>query len=260
MSPGKGTGRGKTKSAEVVAAEEVSRKLLEESKQLDELKTRAGDSTLSEGEALSLLQSRDLAGALLEQLARNVQLMKRRKVQIAIACHPQTPRFVSLPIVRRLYTFELSRIAMIPAVAADVKIMAEESILGRLEAITTGERLALAKQGTTRIAAALLNDKERMVMAAALTNPRMTEAALMKALTSSRTTAQLVHTVCAHPKWSLRREVQMTLLRNENLPFAKAIKFVQDLPIASVKDVLHVSKLPENVRTYLAQVVAHREK
>ena len=101
--------------------------------------------------------------------------MKHRRVLAAIVSHVKTPRHVSLPIARHLYTFELLQIALTPAVSADVKMAVEDAITMRLESISAGERLALAKRGSTRIAAALLFDKEPGVMKAALVNPFMTE-------------------------------------------------------------------------------------
>jgi len=224
----------------------------------DQLRPAAADTHILEGDALALLEIRDLPPGVLDALAGNREVMKRRKVQIALACHPQTPRHVSLPLVRHLYTFELLRIAMLPSVASDLKVTVEDAVISRLETITSGERMVLARQGTTRLAAALLKDPDARVMAVALTNPRMTEAALIKSVTSAKVSAKLVQALCSHPKWSVRRELQMALLRNENTPLAKAIQFAQQLPIASVKEVLQVSKLPENVRKYLTELVEQR--
>ena len=58
----------------------------------------------------------------------------------------------------------------------------EESLIARMESISSGERLTLAKRGSTRVAAALLADLDERVMRAALENPYMTEAWIVKAL------------------------------------------------------------------------------
>ena len=82
--------------------------------------------------------------------------LDHRKVIVAVVAHPRTPRHVSLPSARHLYTFELMQIALLPTLAADLKINIEETLVSRLETISEGERLTLAKRGSARVAAALL--------------------------------------------------------------------------------------------------------
>src|SRR5262249_40132530 len=148
----------------------------------DVLKAAASHPALSEELGLALLARRDVPAVALENLSKNGSAMKHRKVQVALVSHPKTPRHVSLPIARHLYIFELMQIALTPAVPADVKRAVEDAIALRLESISAGERLSLAKRGSTRIAAALLFDKEQAVMEAALVNPFMTEVFIVKAL------------------------------------------------------------------------------
>jgi hypothetical protein len=63
--------------------------------------------------------------------------------------------------------------------------------------------------------------------------------------------AAFVHVVCHHAKWSLRREVRIALLRNQHTPLARALEFARTLPAALVKEVLHGSRLPVNVKENL---------
>src|SRR4051812_35088838 len=177
------------------------------------LKAAAAHPSMTEDIALAFLTRRDLPPAALEALAKNGLAMKHRRVQCALVAHVKTPRHVSLPIARHLYTFELLQIALTPAVPSDVKRAVEDAISMRLESISAGERLALAKRGSTRIAAALLFDKEPAIMQAALVNPLMTEAWVVKAIMSRDATPALVETVSHHIKWSLRKEIRIALLK-----------------------------------------------
>jgi hypothetical protein len=185
--------------------------------------------------------------------------MKYRKVIVALVAHPRTPRYVSLPITRRLFTFELLKVAVHPPVPADVKMIAEDAIINRLETISGGERLTLAKQGTTRIAAALLLDSEERVMLAALDNGRLTEPNIVTALMRDEVPEQLVHAVGSHSKWSLRNEVQIALLRNPHTPLARAIQLAGTLSIKALREVLANSRLDEQVKTYLLQELERRQ-
>lgn len=218
----------------------------------------AGDSRLSEDLALALLNRRDLPSKALEELNKNGAVTRHRKVQLAIVRHPRTPRHVSIPAIRHLYAFELMEISLFPAVAADVKRIAEETLIGRLKTISSGERFGLAKQSPGRVAAALLLDEEERTMRAALANPYMTEALVVGALRSAEATEILVAAVCHHEKWSRRNEIKIVLLGHEKTPFAKVLQFANELPVLVLKEVLRTSRLSENVKSYLETVVVSR--
>src|SRR6266852_9157695 len=141
------------------------------------------------------------AGAGACQLSKNGHLMKSRKVKLAVVEHPRTPRHVSIPMLRHLFSFDLMQVALTPAVPADIKMAAEESLLNRLERLPQGERLSLANRASGRVAAELLLDPEPRVIDAALENSRLTESAIIKALMRDAPTA-LVAAVCQDSKWS----------------------------------------------------------
>src|SRR3954463_4333230 len=68
---------------------------------------------LSEDLGLALLKRRDLSVQVLEELGRNGQAMKGRKLRIAVVTHQRTPRHISLPALRHLFTFELMDVALL---------------------------------------------------------------------------------------------------------------------------------------------------
>jgi len=98
----------------------------------------AADPALSEEVALSLLKRPDLPVETLERLGKNSAVLKHRKVKIALVEHPRTPRHISLPLVRQLYTFDLVQVALTPTVPADLKRAADEALCNRLETISSG--------------------------------------------------------------------------------------------------------------------------
>jgi hypothetical protein len=209
------------------------------------------DPALTEDASLALLENRDLPIEQIEQISKNRTTMKSRKVRLALAAHPHAPRRVALRLIREFYTFDLVQFARMPAAAADLKRVADELLISRFTSITLGERISLARRSSATVAAALLLDKEPSVWQPALENPRLTEAAIVKALQRPGATVAFVEAVCHHPKWSLRREVRIALLRNPHTPLARAIEFAHRLPPPLLRDVLHASRLPEKIKEYL---------
>jgi hypothetical protein len=214
---------------------------------------------LNEDHAIALVARRDLPGPVLESLAKNTTAAKSRPLMIAIVKHPRTPRHVSLPVVRHLYTFELMQVALTPETPADVRLFTEEQIANRLSTLSSGERLTLAKRASTRVAAALLLDPEKRVTQAAMENPRLTEMWVVKAVMNDDAPEHFVAAISRHHKWSVRREVQIALLRNDKTPFARVLHFVSALPTQVLKDVLANTRLSANVKMYLIQVLEQRK-
>jgi hypothetical protein len=185
--------------------------------------------SMDEDSALALLQRADLAPDSIEKLSKSA-VTTSRKVKLAIVRHPKTPRYVSLYVLRHLFTFDLMQVALSPAVVGDLKMAAEETLIHRLETISAGEKLSLARRASGRVAGELLLDTEPRVMLAALENPRLTEALVIKAVLRNEASLALVRALCSHSKWSLRREIRIALLRNEHTPLEHAVEFAKSLP------------------------------
>jgi hypothetical protein len=212
---------------------------------------RASDPALTADLALALLKHTDLTAEAIERLVKNSSILKSRKVRIAIAAHPHSPRRIALRLVREFYTFDVMQFALLPTVAADLKRAADEMLVTRIASITFGERISLARRCSGSVAAALLLDKETRVWKVALENPRLTEAAVIKALLRTNTPPALVEAICHHARWSVRHEIRMALLRNEKTSLARALEFARTLSAPQLRDVLYNSRLPEKVKEYL---------
>src|SRR5713101_2259199 len=170
----------------------------------------AADPALTEDLVLALLKHHGLPIEVIEQLVKNASALKSRKVKIALASHPHTPRHMSVPLARQFYTFDLMKVALSPGVPADVKVAVDDVLISRLKTVTIGERLTLARRASGRVAAALLLDvetvgtkivgaktiaRETRVMLAALENPRLTEALVINSVLRTAASAALVHAV-----------------------------------------------------------------
>ena len=71
-------------------------------------------------------------------------------------------------------------------------MLAEETILKKLETLPLGEKTTLAHQGSGRVAAALLVTPDAELIRAALSNPYLSEGHLLKALARNKLPAVLV--------------------------------------------------------------------
>jgi hypothetical protein len=215
---------------------------------------------ITEDLVLAKLKEPDLSPDAIEEISHNAAAMTSRKVRLALATHPRAPRRIALRVIRELPTFELMQFALVPTAAADLRRVADELLVSRLPSIPLGARISLARRCSSLVAGALLLDKETRIWQTVLHNHRLTESSIVRALQRSRVSAALVEAVSHHPNWSPRPEIRMALLCNEHTPLAKAIEFAKRLPPAQLRDILHISRLPEKTKQYLERELMAGEK
>ena len=221
----------------------------------EDLIAAAGHGSLNEGFALALLHRRDLPAAAIEAIARNSSVIKQRKVLIEIVQHQRTPRHIALPFLRRLFTFELMDVALAPAIAADLKLVAEDLLINKLETLSLGERIALARRASPAVTGELLLHPERPVIEAAMQNGRLTEASVVRSLASRTVSVLLLSMLSEHPKWSLRREIQVAILRRPETPEAIVRQTAAKLPKPAIYEILQNSRLPERRELLLRRLL-----
>jgi len=213
---------------------------------------------LQECDLLRLLDRKDLAAEVVRTLALHKEVRRSYAVQVALARHPRTPRQISLPLLKFLYIFDLLRVAQTPGVATDVKLVAEETILKKLEGVPRGERITLARQGTGRVAASLLFNHDLELVSAALDNPFLTEAHLLKALAHQGLPLAVVEQLAQHQKWSYRYQLRLGLIRHPLTPFARVLAFLPDMAVNDLRDICLDHRMPECVRKYIKAYCAAR--
>ena len=211
----------------------------------EDLLAAAGHAGLDEDQALALLRRNDLPPAVFEALARNPVASKSRKTLLSLVEHVRAPRHVALPLLRRLFAFELMDVALSAAAAADLKLVAEQLLIDKIAAISLGERINMARRASPAIASALLLQNERAVIEAALQNPRMTEASIVKVVSAAETPGKLIEVVVEHTKWSLRREIQLAVLRRPETPEVIVMRIARALPRPVIYELLKELRLPQ---------------
>src|SRR6266478_155861 len=111
---------------------------------------------LDETQLCLLLERKDLPGEILEEVARRKPLLKSYRVKRSLAFHPRTPRLISLRLLRDLFLMDLVQVTLSPGVSAELKLNAEDQLLGRLPQLPLGQKITLARRGPARVAGALL--------------------------------------------------------------------------------------------------------
>ena len=214
---------------------------------------------LSEKHLAILLSRRDLPRSIVTQIAQNRERMKSYPLKLAVVKHPHTPRHLALPLLKFLYLFDLMGIATMPGVPPELKRLAEEAILAQREGISLGQRLSLARRGSTRIAAGLLADSNRRVIEAALSNPSLTEPAVAAALRREKASPELTEAVAVHPRWCVCLGVKLALLRSPYLSLRRFMEILPHLPTTDLADLISDAHVAGNIRAYVSRMLKARK-
>jgi hypothetical protein len=212
---------------------------------------------LREQHLIVMLSRKDLSREVVARIAQNREWMKSHSLKTSVLKHPRTPRHLALPLLKLVYVMDLVGIAATPGVAPDLKRLAEETALAQREGLPLGQRLSLARQGSHRIAAALLLDPDRRVVRAALDNASMTDQSVSAVLPFDKS-GELTEAVAAHARWSTRRPVKLALARSKHLSLARFVSLLPELPLTDLRDLMDDRRVAPNLRAYVARVANSR--
>lgn len=209
--------------------------------------------------ALTQLDKKELSSTEVEELARNKSLLRDYRVKRALAFHPHVPRNLALRLIRDLYTMDLMRLALAPAAPADLRTVAEQSLIARLSQLALGEKISLARQASARVVSALLLEGHRKVVAPALDNPRLTESQILKVLSKEKIAPPVIIAICHHAKWSSRATVRMALVRHRQTPLDAAAKFLRLMTNAELQTIAALRSMSSALRLQLEAELDRRK-
>jgi hypothetical protein len=218
----------------------------------------ARNPNLEERDLLRLLERKDLPQEALRELAGHSEAARSYRVKLALVRHPKTPRLVSLPLMKFLYLFDLVSVSQTPAVPTEVKMLAEETILKKVEALPRGEKITLARRGSGRVAAGLLVTPDAELIRAALSNPYLSEGHLLKVLALDKLPAVLVELISQHERWSCAYHLRLALIRHPLTPFARVLGFLPDISVKDLQDISLDPRMTDQVRNYIMAHCAQR--
>jgi hypothetical protein len=215
---------------------------------------------LDETHVLLLLERKDLPGMLLEEIAKRKPWRASYRVRRALAAHPHSPRLLSMRLLRELHLMDLVRISLQPASSGELRRLAEERVLAQLPQLPLGQKLMLARRGSSRIVGGLIEQGPEQVVRVALESPYLSEAQLLKTLAREALPGHTVAIIARHTKWSKPVNVRMALVRHPHAPAECVVAFVPDLPQGHIEELLGLARLPGGVRDRLRQEISRRGK
>lgn len=205
-------------------------------------------SELDPGEARQALRNPFLGTEAIEIMAAQRRLLVANEVRGMLARHPQTPEALALRLVTSLFWRDLLEIGLDTRVRPTVRRAADRALLARLPGLASGEKIAIARRGSTRMLQRLRHDPSPMVIRALLTNPRLTEGVVLPMVTSEEASSATLQAVARDRRWGNRHEVRLALCRNSHTPPAVALSVLPYLRKLELRQISRESRVPQLVR------------
>ena len=224
----------------------------------DVVKAALKNANLHDDHIDALLKRRDLSEEVLKAVHNLEQVKASHKLKVSLVKNPATPGAVVLSLLPHLHLFELVDLCYIPGVTPDQKFAAERAILQRLPTTELGHRLTLARRATATVVAALLKSGETPLVEICLANPRLREVALLQFLNGPTANAVTISMVARHPKWKMRPNLQMAILKNRRTPPIWYTLFLPRLRTPELRALLASRRLDAPRKKLVEQELARR--
>ena len=213
--------------------------------------------SLDETSLALLLHRKDLPTDFLTEVLKRRHFLKNYIIRKLLAFHPHTPRTDTLRLIRELYLMDLVQFAISPGVLPDLKRKAEDQVITKMPQLPLGQKITLARRSPARIAGALLAEGQPMIVKAAISNPNLTEAQILRVLAKEKLAPIVVQSIAQHDKWSHMYNVRIALLRQPSTTLATVLAFLPELTVSDLQALAAPGILPENLSHYL-QAEIHR--
>jgi hypothetical protein len=127
----------------------------------------------------------------------------------------------------------------------------------RLAALTVAERMKVATQGNREERQVLIRDPNRLVSAAVLSSPKLTESEIEAIARMTNVSADVLRTVGTHRVWLKNYTVLSALTRNAKTPIAVSLTLVNRLTERDIKSLSNDRNVPEPVRLAARRIYVH---
>ena len=192
---------------------------------------------------LTLMKQRKLPQAVFTTIYANKHLVESNPVKFALLVNPEIPTHIAATLLPQLTIFELLKICLIPGITPDQRFSAERVIIQRIPTQPLGNKITLARRGTSAIAESLLREGVPRLVEVCLDNPHLKEGSVHQFITSYTSTAETISMVARSGRWKGRPNIRLAILKNPRTPNIWYTLFLPGLPQSTIRDLLSVPRL-----------------
>ena len=201
-----------------------------------------------------------VTGDALARLLEVPSLRANYGVRSRIARHPKTPSALAQALVPDLYWRDLLEISVTVRLAPVLRRSAERLLLERWPRLAVGERIAVARRASAGVLTRMLKETDPRVVAASLSNPRMTEVTVLALAGTATASPQVLQRLAGSGRWRNRYAVRQALALNPQTPLQAQQALLRGLRFADLERVVRKQALSSVVRRWAQQALAERRR
>jgi hypothetical protein len=196
-----------------------------------------------ENHLLSLFKQRGLPEEIFSLIYNAKRLAESGHIKFALVTHPETPHHIAATLLTQLNVFDLVKICLIAGISPDLRMAAERSIIQRLPSQPLGNKITLARRGTSAVVESILREGIPRLVEACLDNPHLKEGSVHQFITAPTSTAETISMVARSGRWKGRPNIRLAILKNPRTPSIWFTLFLPGLPRNAIKELLSVPRL-----------------
>jgi hypothetical protein len=211
-----------------------------------------------EAHLLRLLRKRELPSAILEAVARHERWDGQHSIRAAIVLHGKTPRTLGLRLLSLLRWRDQLRVATEVRLHMPLRAAAESRLRERLPELELGEKISLARSAPPGLLSVLAADESHRVVAALLSNPRLSEGDVVAIVRRERTPAEVLRVVASSARWISRPAIRSGILSHPATPVHSALSVLAGLSLGEIEKLVAEHALPPIVRAGAERILSGR--
>jgi hypothetical protein len=192
---------------------------------------------------LALLKQRDLPQAVFATVYANKRLLESQSVKFALVVNPEIPAHIAATLLPQLNIFDLLKICLLPGVTPDQRLSAERAIIQRIPTQPLGNKMTLARRGTSAVVESLLREGVPPLVEACLDNPHLKEGSVHQFITGATSTAETISIVARSGRWKGRPNIRLAILKNPRTPAIWYTLFLPGMPQSTIRELLSAPRL-----------------
>lgn len=222
------------------------------------LRSALKNRNLGEDHLLALLKRRDLSEDLLKTIYQLKLTTESHQLQLALVRNPGTPGTVVLALLPHLHLFELVDLCYLPGVTPDQKFAAERAILQRLPTTELGNKMTVARRATATVVGEILKAGDPPLVEICLASPHLREVSILQFLNGASATAETISMVARHPRWQMRPNLRLAILKNPRTPETWFLHFLPGMRTPDVRNLLASKRLNPSQRKLFEEELRRR--
>ncbi len=142
----------------------------------------------------------------------------------------------------------------------DDEKMDEHNLAARLQRMSVSERIKYAQRGNKETRGILLKDASRLVIAAVIKSPKITEDEVLKVAQNKQANDEAVRLIAQNKEWLKNYSIRLALVYNPKTPTGIAMRLMQYITKKDLKDLAGSRNVPSAINANAKKLMAVKEK